>query len=83
VLFLKEKGEENWTQYQLFIEAKGVHLLKKDQWKENFLKEVENNYELPPLILAQGKRYKLIGLPFYNELNKSEFINVFNKKLSL
>ncbi|HEC91388.1 MAG TPA: type III deoxyribonuclease, partial [Candidatus Atribacteria bacterium] len=37
VLFLKENGNKKWIQYQLFIEAKGTHLLKTDQWKEDFL----------------------------------------------
>jgi len=81
VLFLKEDRNSKWVQYQLFIEPKGAHLLKTDQWKEDFLKEIEGNYQIQ--ILAENKSYKLIGMPFYNENMKSDFINVFNEKLGL
>ena len=81
VLFLKEKGKEKLIQYQLFIEPKGTHLLKTDQWKEDFLKDIEGNYELQ--ILAENQHFKLIGLPFYNNDSKTTFIQEFNDKLSL
>jgi type III restriction enzyme len=81
VLFLKENEDKKWIQYQLFIEAKGSHLLKTDQWKEDFLKEIENNYQLQ--ILAENESYKLIGMPFYNWNTEINFINVFNEKLKL
>jgi len=79
VLFLKEKGKKKIIQYQLFIEPKGTHLLKTDQWKEEFLKEIENNFELQ-LLIGNGS-YELIGMPFYNEDTKNNFISVFNEKL--
>ena len=82
VLFLKEKGREKLIQYQLFIEAKGDPWTQKDQWKEDFLKEIEGNYELQ--ILAENEKYKLMGMPFYNENTKTNFIDVFNDfKISL
>jgi len=81
VLFLKEKGKQKLIQYQLFIEPKGPHLLKTDQWKEEFLKEIEANHQLP--ILAENESYKLIGMPFFNEGTKANFSTVFNEKLSL
>ncbi|MCX8158671.1 MAG: type III deoxyribonuclease, partial [Candidatus Pacearchaeota archaeon] len=81
VLFLKEKGKQKLIQYQLFIEPKGTHLLKTDQWKEEFLKEIESNHQLQ--ILAENESYKLIGMPFFNEETKSNFIKVFNEKLGL
>jgi len=81
VLFLKENGNKKWIQYQLFIEPKGTHLLKTDQWKEDFLKEIESNHQLQ--IIAENGSYKLIGMPFYNEDTKTNFINVFNEKLKL
>ena len=81
VLFLKENENKKWIQYQLFIEPKGTHLLKTDQWKEDFLKDIENQYRLQ--ILAEDESYKLIGMPFYNENTKTNFINVFNEKLKL
>jgi len=81
VLFLKEKGKKKIIQYQLFIEPKGTHLLKTDQWKEDFLKEIESKCELQ--LLAENKEYRLIGMPFYNENSKIDFINLFNEKLGL
>jgi len=81
VLFLKEKDNEEWTQYQLFIEAKGNIYIKPDQWKEDFLKEIEGNYKLQ--ILYENEKYKLIGMPFYNQDTRNKFVDVFNDKLSL
>lgn len=81
VLFLKEKGKKKLIQYQLFIEPKGTHLLKTDQWKEEFLKEIENNYQIQ--LLIENENYKLFGMPFYNENIKNNFIDVFYEKLDL
>ncbi len=85
VLFLKEKGKKDFIQYQLFIEAKGDRGLIEDKWKEDFLKEIESNHKLEVQleILSESKHYKLIGLPFYNENTKANFIGVFNLKLDL
>jgi len=81
VLFLKKRQTNKWLQYQLFVESKGTHLIKTDQWKEDFLKEIEDKYELQ--VLAENGQYKLIGMPFYNENTKTNFINIFNEKLGL
>jgi type III restriction enzyme len=81
VLFLKEKDNEALIQYQLYIEAKGSQLLKTDEWKEEFLKNIEGNYKIQ--ILAENEKFKLIGLPFYNEASKYKFINEVNRKLDL
>jgi len=81
VLFLKEKDKKKVIQYQIFVEPKGSHLLKTDQWKEDFLKEIEDNHELE--VLAENKKFRLLGMPFYNEESKTNFINVFNEKLDL
>lgn len=81
VLFLKRNDKKQFIQYQLFIEPKGTHLLKADQWKEDFLKEIEDDYELQ--ILAENEDYKIIGMPFYNEYSKTRFVNIFKEKLNL
>jgi len=81
VLFLKEKGKKKLIQYQLFIEPKGTGWIDKDQWKEDFLKEIEGKAELQ--ILAENEDYKLIGMPFYNENVRPKFTTVFNEKLNL
>jgi len=90
VLFLKEKGKRELIQYQLFIEPKGTGWIDKDQWKEDFLQEIEDNYKLETkdnrqleILIEEDKNYKLIGMPFYNENNKVNFISLFKKKLDL
>jgi len=86
VLFLKKEGSEEIEQYQLFIEPKGEHLIKTDQWKEDFLKEIEKKYsiKLEATLFGENEKYRLIGLPFYNNENrKSIFVEEFKKKLKL
>jgi type III restriction enzyme len=85
ILFLKKKSSDEIEQYQLFIEPKGEHLIKTDQWKEDFLKEIEKKYEIKieTKLFGENEKCKLIGLPFYNEGRKIEFIESFKKKLEL
>ena len=80
VLFLKEKEKLKPIIYQLFIEPKGQQLIATDQWKENFLKQIEQEYKFDTVF--ENKEFKLIGMPFYNEqLKKIEFENSFDKLL--
>lgn len=82
VLFLTEKKTKKELTFQLFIEAKGQHLLKTDQWKEDFLKQIEKNYKIVDLL--ETDRLKLVGLPFYNEVaTKKIFIKSFIKILKI
>ncbi len=83
VLFLKKENSNDIEQYQLFIESKGEHLIKTDQWKEDFLKEIEKKYKIKPRLLGENEKYRLIGFPFYNEERKSQFIKIFKEKLGL
>ena len=84
VLFLKKKNKKT-EQYQLFIEPKGNHLIKTDKWKEDFLKEIENKYkiEIKTTLFGENDKYRLIGLPFYNEKRKGNFVEIFKQKLGL
>ena len=43
VLFLRKETSAEIECYQLFIEPKGLQLMEKDRWKEEFLKEIEKN----------------------------------------
>jgi type III restriction enzyme len=82
VLFLKQKGSKRVLSYQLFIEPKGSHLLATDKWKEDFLEEIESEFKIETLF-EKGK-FKIIGLPFYNEQQtKQEFNKTFRKKLNI
>jgi type III restriction enzyme len=71
VLFLREKGGKLLI-YQLFIEPKGRHLKEHDRWKETFLKEITSEFDGKPLTF-EDKKYRLIGVPFYNNEDENQF----------
>lgn len=80
VLFLKDKLTQSKIYYQVFIEPKGKHLLKLDDWKETFLKSISSSAE--PEVIHSDREYRLIGLPFFNEeVTKLEFIQAFDSAL--
>ncbi|KUK67487.1 MAG: Type III site-specific deoxyribonuclease [candidate division WS6 bacterium 36_33] len=82
VLFLKSEDGQKAVVYQLFIEPKGQHLVKEDQWKEEFLKEIKDKHEIH--VLFKNKKFNLVGLPFYNEgSKKSEFEESFLEEVGL
>jgi type III restriction enzyme len=73
VLYLIGKDPLVTMHYQVFIEPKGAHLLKADEWKEKFLVSIKTQFEIEELIA--NKNYAVWGLPFYNsgeELPKFE-----------
>ena len=79
VLFLRETNGKPIT-YQLFIEPKGKHLIKKDRWKEDFLKEI--CAECDSRILTEDNKYRVIGVGyFYNTERENNFKVKFNKVL--
>ena len=71
VLFLREKGGKLLI-YQLFIEPKGRHIKEHDRWKETFLKEITSEFDGKPLAF-EDKKYRLIGVPFYNNEDENQF----------
>jgi len=82
VLFLTDKDTKKTFSFQLFVESKGQQLLKTDQWKEEFLKDIERQFKID--YLFESDKFKLIGLPFYNEvLRKHDFTKIFNTVLNL
>ena len=75
VLFLQEKNGEMLT-YQIFIEPKGKHLKEHDKWKEKFLKEINEKYKneiLEFLTKRKTQKYRLVGVPFYNNTDENQF----------
>lgn len=75
-LFLsKIKIQEN-VNYQIFIESKGDHLLACDDWKENFLISVDEEYHLQRL--WGNEKFVIWGKPFFNRnFRLREFDNKF------
>ena len=76
VLFMCDKFSDKEIVYQLFIEPKGDHLLMQYEWKEQFLMEIETENIIE---LYQNQEYRLIGMPFYNKVNRED---IFNQKLN-
>ena len=76
VLYLTDKHSDEEVIYQLFIEPKGDHLLFNDEWKEQFLQEIEKEAIIE---LYENQQYKLIGMPFYNKQQRED---IFNQKLN-
>ena len=79
LLFANDKKTGNIS-WQIFIEPKGSQFLdsnntfknSKEGWKEAFLNEITERSELK--VLIDDDKYRIIGLPFFNEKNtKSQF----------
>ena len=80
-LFLREKSGE-MSVYQLFVEPKGAHLRERDRWKEEFLEKITSQFEGRRLEF-NNKKYRLIGVPFYNNEDENEFRQALESVLSL
>lgn len=80
VLYLVGKEKQETMHYQVFIEPKGAHLLKADEWKEKFLVSIKDSFEMEQLF--ENKKYAVWGLPFFNsETRDVEFSEAFEKLL--
>ncbi|RUO35701.1 DEAD/DEAH box helicase family protein [Aliidiomarina sanyensis] len=77
ILFLRRTEWESESVMQLFIEPKGLHLAEQEKWKQEFLKQV--NYEAKMHVIFQGRDYRILGLPFFN--NAAPWINEFSECL--
>lgn len=70
LLARKHKLSGDFETEQVYIEPKGNLFLETDEWKEEFLLDIENKYKLQG-ILVNGD-YNVIGMPFFNKDNKME-----------
>jgi len=67
IIFLKRnKSAKRVEQIQIFVEPKGTGYIATDQWKEDFLLQLEKNGH-PVFKLAEGTDYRIVGCHFYNE----------------
>lgn len=80
LLLLKQRGNDR-SKHQIYIEPKGNHLIKHDEWKEVFLRQLEQN-ALIPFRQSNLDSVKIIGLPFYNHQQSKNFEEVFISILS-
>jgi len=80
LLFLKQKTKENIT-YQMYIEPKGSQFLEKDKWKADYLNEIRIEFK-NKVINYSSDKFRLTGVPFYNNENENEFIESFESALT-
>lgn len=77
VLYLVGKEQQDTMHYQVFVEPKGSHLLREDEWKEQFLISIKTNYSVEQLFT--NKKYVVWGLPFFNnEQRGNKFAEAFD-----
>ena len=81
ILYLIGKEKTDTMHYQVFIEPKGTHLLKADEWKEKFLVSIKEHFQVEQLF--SNKKYVVWGLPFYNSTERMpEFEEAFEKLIA-
>ena len=79
-LFLQEK-KGKMVCFQFFVEPKGKFLQAHDQWKEDFMRDITTEFKGKRLTFESTK-YRLIGLPFYNEENENPFWDALSAALT-
>lgn len=81
ILYLIGKEKTDTMHYQVFVEPKGAHLLKADEWKEKFLVSIKEHFQVEQLF--SNKKYVVWGLPFYNSTERMpEFEEAFETLLA-
>jgi len=73
VLFMKDKDGKEIT-YQIFIEPKGKVYQEADAWKQKFLLEIREMFDSSDLTkFVDTMKYRVIGVPFFNQADENEF----------
>ena len=81
ILYLIGREESQTMHYQIFIEPKGGHLLKQDEWKEKFLMRLKAESFVEQL--WDDRKYAVWGFPFFNStLRVAEFDEGFENILN-
>lgn len=78
LLFLINCGEPI-NQLQVFIEPKGANLFEKDRWKQDFLLELADKWNIDPTSIIDNSEYRLEGMPFYNNSDHINFDEAFKE----
>lgn len=80
ILLLKDKEKPDFI-YHIFIEPKGENLKEKDEWKNDFLKQITSKYSSVEntMLIEETNKYILIGLPLYNAKDKTSFESEYFK----
>lgn len=83
VFWGKRKGGENEVVVQLFIEAKGEHLIAYDKWKEEFLESLLCVETIKSTKSSESNEIHLKGMPFFTKIEDERFIKAFGEALDL
>ncbi|MDP2918391.1 MAG: hypothetical protein Q8N68_02740, partial [bacterium] len=59
--------------YQLFLEPKGPQLAGSEKWKSEFLETIKEKFKDRILEFSKSKKYRIVGLPFYNQESENDF----------
>ncbi len=78
LILKKDKHDDTFVQQQIFVEPKGSIFMDDDNWKQEFLLELEKNAKAV-LYHDDNSEYKIIGLPFYNDSDTVTFKDAFEK----
>lgn len=80
VLFLRiKRSKDKYDNLQLFIEPKGDHLLVKDKWKNDFLKQIKTMSEV--MWCTQSDYFNVWGIPFFNESSNAQFMTAMEEEV--
>ncbi|MGX9358505.1 DEAD/DEAH box helicase family protein [Mycoplasma sp. 128] len=82
LLFVRKKEATGGSlAYQGYVEPKGSHLVEQEKWKEDFLLKIKDDHSV---IGTFADRYKIIGLPFFNQKReiKEKFAKDVNELIS-
>ncbi|MBR1496914.1 MAG: DEAD/DEAH box helicase family protein [Oscillospiraceae bacterium] len=66
LLFLRLPASDGYEQLQIFIEPKGTGYIAEDQWKEDFLLELEKS-AVAAKTFVDDNRYRIWGFHFFNQ----------------
>lgn len=87
LMFANDKKHGN-TSWQIFIEPKGSQFIGdskefydgKEAWKEEFLNEITRRDEARTLV--DNSRFRIVGLPFFNEKISKEVVKEKLRKIN-
>ena len=80
ILFLRIKGKgDKYDNLQIFIEPKGDHLVSKDKWKDDFLRQISLIGEVR--WITSSDKFDVWGLPFFNESTQDIFNKAFEENI--
>ncbi len=80
LIYAQDKKYEN-LYIQVFVEPKGKFLKEFDKWKEDFLKSITKNFGKDFFKFSNNRKFKILGLPFYNNEDENEFKNILLDQL--